>query len=698
MSMEKQKKTKRKFRTSLSATIVFGIVFLILVMEAGAAAIGYVVFTDIVKEQYRDNANLTAALVSQFIDADQLDRYLVSGEKDEAYLETEANLQTIADSEDCDAVYVAKVDVEQKHRIYIYNIVSAASGFTPYEIGTEDTLPDVFLEGYRSMRQAGSEVRSYAYENASANGTYITSFFPLWNSEGDLVAVCAVVKTMVSLETARTTFLQQLLIWALFLALLAGSVSIYVMRRRISLPLRKIVAETDRFAAEQEKDDAGLTELLNLKNEIGELARATDKMESSILAETEQLLAVTAEKNRISTELDIATKIQMAVLPKIGQSFPGRREVDLHAFIQPAKEVGGDFYDCFYLDEDHLAMVIADVSDKGIPAALFMMIAKVLLKHALIDLQEPGKALEQVNQKLCETNETDMFVTVWVGILELSTGKLMAANAGHEYPVLGRRNGSYEIIRDKHGFVLGGMEGSRYQTYALNLEIGDRLFLYTDGLPEAVRDGNEPFGIENMLRALNEMGDADPRQIVNGMMEALGSFIGDHAQFDDTTILAMRYNGSRGNNPDRVLPEERPGKESMKEITVDAVQTNIDTVTEFVQEILEEENCSPKVSTQISVLIDELFGNIAAYAYGNEKGTVTVQAEVRNERELLLVFRDQGNPYNPLEKPDPDITLSAAERESGGLGIYLAKNLADEMTYRYEEGQNVLTVRKHLRD
>ena len=250
------------------------------------------------------------------------------------------------------------------------------------------------------------------------------------------------------------------------------------------------------------------------------------------------------ESSRIETELTMASSIQADMLPNIYPAFPDRCEFDIYASMDPAKEVGGDFYDFFLVDDDHLCLVMADVSGKGVPAALFMMASKIILANNAMLGKSPAQILTDANKAICSNNREEMFVTVWLGILELSTGKITAANAGHEYPVLRRADGDFELVKDKHGFVIGGMDGVRYKEYELQLSPGDRLFLYTDGVPEATSGEKELFGTERMLNALNGVRDAAPEDILKGVRQAVDAFVKDAEQFDDMTMLCVQYKGS----------------------------------------------------------------------------------------------------------------------------------------------------------
>ena len=252
------------------------------------------------------------------------------------------------------------------------------------------------------------------------------------------------------------------------------------------------------------------------------------------------------EQERLNTELKMASEIQGSVLPHDFPPFPDRTEFDIYASMDPAREVGGDFYDYFLIDEDHLGLVIADVSGKGIPASLFMMISKVIVQSCAMLGQGPANILTKTNEAL-SSNQVDMFVTVWVGILEISTGKLTAANAGHEYPAL-MKNGTFSLFKDKHGFVVGGMEGVRYREYELFLEPGDKLFVYTDGVPEATDSAGKMFGTKRMLDALNEEADASPQIILSHVSKAVECFVKDAEQFDDLTMLCLEYKGRLGSH------------------------------------------------------------------------------------------------------------------------------------------------------
>ena len=278
----------------------------------------------------------------------------------------------------------------------------------------------------------------------------------------------------------------------------------------------------------------------------------TQKLAASFSSLTERMKMyindiqnITAEKERIETELSLAAKIQSSMLPSRFPAFPDRNEFDIYAVMDPAKEVGGDFYDFILLDEDHLCLVMADVSGKGIPASLFMMASKIIIANNAHIMHSPSAILEAANRAICADNPEQMFVTVWLGILEISTGRMTASNAGHEYPVIRKPGGQYEILKDRHGLVIGAMEDTVYRDYELQLEPGTRLFIYTDGLPEATDSRGQLFGEERMITTLNSGLSLDPRGVLEKMHEAVDAFAGDEDQFDDLTMMCFEYRGKQ---------------------------------------------------------------------------------------------------------------------------------------------------------
>ena len=361
---------------------------------------------------------------------------------------------------------------------------------------------------------------------------------PVRQLEQDYQAIQLEAVTAYREKSSQGKMLMWALLTALLILLLLGAL---YQGKRIVKPLNTItrrIAELSETNLEFKMEDAFRT-----GDEVEELAQSFASISHKTVEYLDTVKRVTAEKERIGAELSLATQIQAAMLPHIIPAFPDRKDFDVIGAMDPAKEVGGDFYDYFLIDEDHLGMVMADVSGKGVPAALFMMASKIILQSVAMLGASPAEILTKTNEAICSNNEAQMFVTVWVGILELSTGKLTCANAGHEYPVFKRPGGPYELYKDRHGFVLGGLEGAKYKQYEIQLEPGAKLFVYTDGVPEATNGQQELFGTERMLDALNRQPDASPMDVLKNMRKAVDGFVLNAEQFDDLTMLCLEYKG-----------------------------------------------------------------------------------------------------------------------------------------------------------
>ena len=312
-------------------------------------------------------------------------------------------------------------------------------------------------------------------------------------------------------------------------------------------PLKKVQQNIRLY--QQTKDSRAVTDNLRdvvLNNEIGQLSDDVRDLAVEMDQYLESIRTITAEKERIGSELALATRIQADMLPNRFPAFPDRPEIDVFASMTPAKEVGGDFYNFFLIDDDHLCLMIADVSGKGVPAALFMMASMIVLSNNAMAGKSPAQIFTDTNNAICSNNKEEMFVTAWLGILEISTGTLTACNAGHEYPAVRHADGSFELFRDRHGLVIGAMEGAKYREYTLQLEPGAKLFVYTDGVVEAADAEKQMFGTERMLDALNTAADAAPKEILERVQTSVDAFVRDAEQFDDLTMLCLSYLGTDG--------------------------------------------------------------------------------------------------------------------------------------------------------
>ena len=409
-----------------------------------------------------------------------------------------------------------------------------------------------------------------------------------------------------------------------------------------------------------------------------EFASLSDDINSTV-ATLKRYIAEAAA--RIDKELDYAKQIQLSALPT---NFPDDDDYSIYAQMIAAKEVGGDFYDFYKLSDKTVAFLAADVSGKGIPAAMFMMTAKTIIK----DLAERGLPVNEIftraNEKLCENNESGMFVTAWMGILDIATGQVTFANAGHNPPLLKRADGSFEYLKTRAGLVLAGMEGIRYRVGELTLHPGDRLFLYTDGVTEATNADNKLYGEDRLLAFLNQNAYPEAAELLPALKTDIDEFVGEAPQFDDITMLMLDY-------------KPKKGSANMTDKTFPARTDALSDILGFVEETLDSYECPMKIQMAVCVAIEEVFVNVAHYAYGNGEGEVNLSIGfVDATRTVTFRMTDKGIPFDPLTQSDPNITLSAEEREIGGLGIFITKKTMDTLSYVYENGENILTMTKNI--
>ncbi|MDO5476649.1 MAG: PP2C family protein-serine/threonine phosphatase [Eubacteriales bacterium] len=404
-----------------------------------------------------------------------------------------------------------------------------------YTLGTQVTVGKSQQDAMRNAKQA--------YYHLADAGKYVDYYSYLTSEESRILFIGMTYDLTVLKENIRSQTISRTAA-AVFYQFFLSVICLALIANFILRPL-KGVQEDIRFYKDTKRSKDVIESLSKIqsRNEIGQLAEDVIDLAREIDDYTKQIALISAEEERIGTELALAARIQEAMLPMTFPPFPNRKEFDIYASMDPAKEVGGDFYDFFFIDDDHLCLVIADVSGKGIPAAMFMTISKIILANTAKLGKSPAETLENANSAICPNNTEEMFVTVWMGILELSTGILTASNAGHEYPIVKQPDGKFEVLKDRHGFVIGGMDGLKYRSYELRITPGSILFLYTDGLPEATDAEKCMFGTDRILTVLNENPGQDPEQILHTMTEAVAGFVKDAEQFDDLTMLCLRYNG-----------------------------------------------------------------------------------------------------------------------------------------------------------
>ena len=536
-----------RIRGSIVLKTTLEIIAVLLVYSCILSFIGYREVTEALMSQYSDGAFRTAGIAAHVVDPNRVDEYMDSGGQSEEYLSVDKTLSKICNSSGSTFIYVIIPDrTDYKHITFVFSTMNQNSDYTKYDFGyVRETTNEDYEEKYRRICEDLSSgelvIRNQGYIETDP---HITAMIPLIGVKGEVEAILCVQRQMEALNKVRNSYVLKI-----FLAMIAAAVLISIglsvrLDRSLLRPIRIMSTEASRFASENVSAGEKLTQKIHNRDEVGQLAESIDQMETQIHSYVTNLTQITAEKERISTELSLAARIQRDMLPNIFPAFPERTDFDIYASMDPAREIGGDFYNFFLIDENHLCVVIADVSGKGVPAALFMMAATIVLVDNARMGKSPAEILESANEAICATNREEMFVTVWLGILDLSTGILSAANAGHEYPVMKQPDGGYELIKDRHGFVIGGMEEIKYHNYELQMKPGSKLFVYTDGVAEASNSQDELFGTERMLEALNSEPDADPVTLLGNVKKAVDRFVGDAEQFDDLTMLCLEYKGT----------------------------------------------------------------------------------------------------------------------------------------------------------
>ena len=394
---------------------------------------------------------------------------------------------------------------------------------------------------------------------------------------------------------------------------------------------------------------------------------------------------INQQKERMQQELNVGRDIQLSMVPDTFPAFPDREEFDIHGLLKPAREIGGDFYDYFFVQRNKLCICVGDVSGKGVPAALFMAVTKTMIKSTATEDHSPASIITRVNDEISQDNPSCMFITLFLGILDTETGELQYTNAGHPYPYLRHADGSVSTLHNIHGPVVGAMDGMAYGEDKVNLTRGDQLLIFTDGITEAMDLSDQLYGEQRVMDLFKTEAKGGPEAVVATTLASVENFAGEAEQADDITILVVEY---------RVEP--RGTEIDPLEINITNELAEIDRVNELFNEFAESCDIPMSVSLKVNMVFDELLTNIISYAYSDEEAHSIDIAISSNEGELAIDITDDGGPFNPFTREDPDTTLSLEERDIGGLGIHLVKNAMDETLYQRRHNRNTVTLIKNL--
>ena len=512
----------------------------------------------------------------------------------------------------------------------------------------------------------GTTTNSTKVEVLPSTGWYLVVVFPILETFGDLIDF---------LKYLGTIFL---------FSVLAVFVVTILITRRLTKPLRKLVKATHQIG--QGDFDLELPRVKR-RDEIGVLAKSFSVMLEQLKEHIRTLQQTTSEKEKIESELNIAHTIQMGMLPR---EFPLRTEFELFAVLDSARAVGGDLYDFFFLDKNHMFISVGDVSGKGVPASLFMTVVRTLFRSRTMDGQPLHQIMSLINKELCKDNPNMMFVTMVSGIINLKTGTIELCNAGHNPPLIMDREGNVQRMSLFSAIPLGIQDYHGFKTEKVQLKPGDRLVLYTDGVTEALNANDEFYNESYLSRVLHEHRRADVPTLVKQVVASIHQFAEGVEQADDITLLILGYQKSSDSNE---IPVETTT------IRIPNQLEQLHFIVETIDEISRDWNISSKASMELNLVLEELFTNIVFYAFPDKKEhIIEIKFSLSSSGILEVIIIDDGN-YFDLIEASQEVKLDAAleERKVGGLGIHFVKQMMDEMNYERKGGKNVVTLKKYIK-
>ena len=543
----------------LKSKVVIITVVAMTALTAALQAIGYYRFNQNVYSNYVKYATFAVEEAVLILDKYSIGDAVIRGEMSDDYEKARLELNEVKTSAEIGYLYAVYFeDIEDiKSACYVINAkseeelseVKSAEEIYSYlgDPCEEDGFEEINLRVFQSAIKNDTPGIIEQTSDTPEYGQLLTCCKVVHDSTGKPVAILGVDIDINEIRRELQSYIKTSSLFAAIIAVLFITLFVFITDRKITKPVHRLSENTASYVKLM-KDAVSPEELVYEKvrirsdDEIQDLSKSISRMADEIKDYMVNLETVMAEKERIGAELNVATQIQADMLPRIFPPFPDRHEFDIYASMTPAKEVGGDFYDFFFVDHDHLALVCADVSGKGVPAALFMVIAKTLIKNRAQLGGSPSEVLAYANEQLCEGNDAELFVTVWLAIIEISTGRGIAANAGHEHPALMRANGEFELVKYRHSPAVATFPGLTFKEHEFELNPGDKLFVYTDGVTEATDSSNVLFGEERLVASLNSGKDFTPDKLIENVKSDIDRFVGDAPQFDDITMLSISWN------------------------------------------------------------------------------------------------------------------------------------------------------------
>ena len=642
-------------------------------------------FADQVMTIYRQNPHITFNNTQEH--QAYLDSYNDIKESDRSYSEMQINLSKYESLLEVNSFYLAVYDRINSTLVYVLN---SQGLFGSNNASSTATSPD--NDTLKYSKEMGNYIELSPSEKANYTDSEIIGYLAKRNGARVEVATAGIYiynnheknyTLYIVSEISLQPFVNDSISFFTIVSIVIASITVFIIllsiiytNRRVVKPLKNLSLATSNIVKELSNInvDPNSVTLQKVKiksnDEIKDLHLSIIQMNDELRKYIDEVSLASKKEANYLAELNIAEQIQKESLPPAISISPN---YDIYATMLTAKEVGGDFYDYFMVDANHLAFLIADVTNKGVPAALFMMKAKALIKQLTLVYKDVSLVFNKVNNLLLQNNSAGLFITAFEGILNLLTGEIEYCNAGHEKPLLYDGN-EYKFLNTKSNFVLSGIEDFYYEKEITKLKDRDRILLFTDGVSEAINESNQLYGRERIVETLNSR-KLNENEVIDVLKDDVYKFIGKASQSDDITIFSLEFKQS----------EQLIFKDDFKLSYVDQINDMILKNLDFI---------SPKCSSEISIIIDEIYSNIYNYGLKNKVNGFLKVIKTCDDKSLTMYFIDNGVKFNPLESKAPSTSLSAEERPIGGLGIMIAKSLADDISYSYDDGYNILSITK----
>lgn len=565
--IKKIKKTDR----SLKSYIIGSFVIVIILFALMNTYIGYYAFSATLSKEYSESVYQAANMALKYADSYCLNYYMqedfelpyddIEGLRSDSYVWNEdedlgfyieyfgdkEELRWLCDELDMSVIYLIVPDSDYENFTCIYNCVNKSNPYEEWGFKTVHPISDEDSKAAYKRIMEGQSEKEILFKTKNLNGAqpHITALVPLKDEEGNVLGIMCAQRFMTELVEAQDNYVIGVGALAVIIVILIVVITSVFLRKQIIEPVKNITEEAKRFARENTYKEDILDANISKASEISELSVSIDKMEKDMVNYIDNITSMTKENERIGAEFSLASSIQLGMLPTIEPDFVDKDEYDVYATMTPAREVGGDFFDIFMLDDKRLALLVADVSDKGMGAAFFMAISKTVIKTRALLGGGPAEILAYADKMISGKNPAGMFVTVLFGIIDLETGHVEACNAGHDYPLVMRQGGDFALKKTPHGSPVAFLPDMEFPQFEFDLKPGERVFIYTDGLIDAKRSDGERFGIERVISTLNRYKDYDNKKLVAAMKDSVKYFAGSEPQFDDMTMLGFTYKGKK---------------------------------------------------------------------------------------------------------------------------------------------------------